>query len=122
MHPVNYKLIDLSYLNQVAGDDDNVRSTLLDLISKELLEIITQLPVLYIKQKWSAIKDNAHRMKTTLAFAGNADMSTANSEIWKILVDMTAPESMEPMIRTLHTTYEGVVSELQTELRLMTGS
>lgn len=120
MQSSNYEFIDLSYLDQVAGDDHKTRATLLDLIAKEIQETIPQLSGLYSGRSWRAIKDHVHRMKTTLAFAGNADMSAANSQIWKALVAMDAPEAIAPMIQTLETKYLHVVRELQLELRSMT--
>jgi len=119
MPPPNYEFINLDYLNEVAGDDNNTRATLLDLIAKELLEVIPQLSMLYSGQNWEAIKNHVHRMKTTFAFAGNADMSAANSQIWKALVAMDAPESISPMIHTLEANYRQVVSELEMELKAM---
>jgi|APTNR8051073442_1049403.scaffolds.fasta_scaffold01074_10 HPt (histidine-containing phosphotransfer) domain-containing protein len=116
----NYEFIDLSYLDQVAGDDNNTRSTLLELIARELTETIPQLSDLYAVQAWGDIKNHVHRMKTTLAFAGNAEMSTANSQIWKALVAMKTPEAIGPMIGALEANYRQVVQELRTELRLMT--
>ena len=116
----NYKFIDLNYLNLVAGDDLQTRATLLDLVAKEILDIIPQLSVLYSGQAWGGIKDHVHRMKTTLAFAGNADMSAANNQIWKVLVAMEAPEAIGPMIHVLEANYRQVAHELQTELHLMT--
>ena len=120
MQSSNYEFIDLSYLNQVAGDDNNTRSTLLDLIAQELTETIPQLPGFYAAKAWSDIKNHVHRMKTTLAFAGNAEMSTANNQIWKALVAMEAPEAIDSMIGALEANYWQVVQELRTELRLMT--
>ena len=119
MPPSNYKFIDLSYLNVVAGDDLKTRATLLDLVAKEILDIIPQLSALYSGKAWGAIKDHVHRMRTTLTFAGNADMSTANSQIWKALVEMEAPESIGSMIHTLEANYQQVARELQAELELM---
>jgi len=119
MPSTNYEFIDLSYLNLVAGDDLKTRATLLDLVAKEILDVIPQLSALYSGKAWGAIKDHVHRMKTTLAFAGNADMSAANSQIWKALVAMDAPESIDPMIQALEDNYRQVARELLTELELM---
>ncbi|MDZ4680066.1 MAG: hypothetical protein SH848_13060 [Saprospiraceae bacterium] len=119
MPPPNYEFINLSYLDQVAGGDLQTRATLLDLVAKEILDIIPQLSILYLGQAWGDIKDHVHRMKTTLAFAGNADMSTANSQIWKALVAMDAPEDIGSMIHALDANYRQVARELQTELHSM---
>lgn len=119
MPPTNYEFIDLNYLNLVAGDDLQTRATLLDLVAKEILDVIPQLSVLYARQAWGEIKDHVHRIKTTLAFAGNADMSAANNQIWKALVAMEAPEAISPMIHVLEENYQQVARELQTELQLM---
>ncbi len=116
----NYEFIDLNYLNRVAGDDLQTRATLLDLVAREILDIIPRLSVLYSGQAWGDIKDHVHRMKTTLAFAGNADMGAANNQIWKALVAMDAPEAIGPMIQVLEANYRQVARELQTELHLMT--
>ncbi len=121
MESEHYEFIDLAYLNQVAGEDENTRSTLLDLVSKELLEVIPLLSDLYASKKWGAIKDHVHRMKTTMAFTGNADLMAANNQIWKILVLMESPESIAPMIHVLDSKYRQVAEALQTELRRMKG-
>ncbi|NUO03281.1 MAG: hypothetical protein HUU01_21940 [Saprospiraceae bacterium] len=119
MESSNHEYINLNYLDQVAGDDTKTRATLLDLIAKELEEIIPQLLPLYSANAWEAIKSHVHRMKTTLAFAGNAEMITANNQIWKVLVAMESPESTGPMIQTLTANYLHIVGELKTELLSM---
>ena len=74
-------LIDLSYLELMADGDDFMKKTMLDMLIEEMPPEIEKLRGAYLSQDFVALKDVAHKMKSTLSFVGNDAMTEANATL-----------------------------------------
>ncbi len=73
--------VDLSYLEMMSDGDDFMKKTMLDMLIEELPAEVLKLRQAYLEQNAEDLKQVAHKMKSTLAFVGHAEMTHANAAL-----------------------------------------
>ena len=76
-----FKYIDLSYLDQMCDGDQEMRQTMLRMILQELPDEIQKIPALCQQHNWSEVHAVSHKLKSTLSFVGNDNMTDINKKI-----------------------------------------
>lgn len=116
----NFIYIDLSYLDLMADGDVDMKQMMLDMLLEELPMEIDKMGELLAAKDWNELREVAHKMKSTLSFVGNNDMTEANKTIEDIgkkggETDLTATdeEKLSELVAILQSTYPNVVSELK---------
>ena len=72
------RYVNLDYLNQMSAGDLGTKKLLLEMLMKELPVAVTNMQSFYKKQQWKQLHETSHKMKSTLAFVGNNEMTKAN--------------------------------------------
>jgi len=75
------QVINLQYLKTMAEGDADLEKTMLEMILDELPGEFASMQELYAKQDWHELFQMSHKMKSTLAFVGNAEMTEANKAV-----------------------------------------
>ena len=71
--------------------------------------------VLCTNKNWTELKSVSHKMKSTLAFVGNDELTDTNMEIEKIAMENSDVNKLPALITFLQETYEKALIELKRE-------
>lgn len=107
--------IDLAYLDAIAGNDQSLRKTLLDMVQKELATAVPEMEKACKQQDWDTLHGIAHKLKTTLAFVGNAELTEANRQLLSNLEAKNYQADFVNYLSTYHQLYDPIAKELQLE-------
>ena len=77
-------LINLDYLKLMSDGDADMEQTMLEMLMDELPNEFEKMKELHMSKDWQALTKVSHKMKSTLAFIGNDDMTSANLTIEKL--------------------------------------
>lgn len=72
---------NLEYLRLMADGDKDMEQTMLEMLIGELPDEFEKMKDHLAAQEWEALSKVSHKMKSTLAFIGNEEMTNANKEI-----------------------------------------
>ena len=78
---MTYQYIHLEYLDTVAGEDQQLRKTLLEMVQQELSSSVPEMALAYDTQNWEELHGIVHKLKSTLAFVGNPELIKINQNI-----------------------------------------
>lgn len=81
MGTTNAACINLDYLRLMADNDDEMIQTMLAMLQEELPEEMGKIRELALSENWDELTRVSHKMKSTLAFVGNDDMTEANKAL-----------------------------------------
>lgn len=116
----SFTYIDLSYLDLMADGDVDMKQMMLDMLLEELPMEIDKMGELLTTKNWNELREVAHKMKSTLSFVGNTDMTEANKTIEDIAkkdgesgLTAAEEEKLPELVAILQSTYPNVVSELK---------
>ncbi len=109
------KYIDLSYMELMSDGDVEMKRLMLELLFEEPLEEIKKMRVLATNENWTDLKSVSHKMKSTLAFVGNDELTDTNKEIEKIAMQVSDISKLPTLIAFLQETYEKALVELKRE-------
>ena len=109
------KYIDLSYMELMSDGDVEMKRLMLELLFEEPLEEIKKMHVLCTNKNWTELKSVSHKMKSTLAFVGNDELTNTNKEIEKIAMENSDVNKLPALITFLQETYEKALIELKRE-------
>ena len=112
---VNSNLIDLSYLELMADGDDFMKKTMLDMLLEEMPPEIEKLRQAFLAADFEALKQVAHKMKSTLAFVGNDAMTGANAALEAIGKEATDMPRASAPLTTIEALAPGVLVALRAE-------
>lgn len=76
-----YKYIDLSYLDLMADGDREMKKTMLGMLLEEPAEEMERMREHAKNEDWEALHQVSHKMKSTLSFVGNEEMTELNKKI-----------------------------------------
>ncbi|GJM31145.1 MAG: hypothetical protein DHS20C18_01460 [Saprospiraceae bacterium] len=105
--------INLDYLELMAGNDPQVRLTLLELLLSDLRTGLPQMRALFEEKKWTALQQAAHKMKSTLDYSGNQAMQQANLSILNYSGDQQDPQEIDLSLTQLEKLSSSVLIELE---------
>ena len=81
MNQVTYQYIDLSYLEEMAFGDAELKKTMLDMLFEEVPVELDKMRALTEVQDWDKLSSVSHKMKSTVSFVGNPALTEANRSI-----------------------------------------
>lgn len=84
MNILAHQVINLGYLNLMADGDNDMKKLMLGMLLTEIPAEITQLKKAHDYQQWEELKRASHKLRTTLSFIGNEQLSALNLEIEQI--------------------------------------
>lgn len=108
-----FHYISLDYLDKMSGGDRDTQKLLLDMLLKELPGAVLEMKQLFTAQNWGGLKNASHKMKSTLAFVGNAKMTLANKKILETLTSTGKGNTLTKEIKTLVDLAPKVIKELK---------
>lgn len=73
--------LDLSYLRQMSGGDEEMQRLLLEMLAAELDRDLPRLHQLAQAKNWSELAGFCHHLKSTLLFSGDKMLIHANSQL-----------------------------------------
>ena len=113
MKQISLRYINLDYLDQMSMGDLDTKKLLLEMLLEELPESIQKLQELYQQKNWKAMHETSHKMKSTLAFVGNREMTRANLHILEGLRAKQPPSKLLPSVNLLARNWPLVRVELE---------
>ena len=110
-----YKYINLDYLDMMSDGDDSMKKTMLEMLLEELPREFGEMTTLLEQKKWETLSSVSHKMKSTLAFVGNEEMTKANQQVEQLAKSNPSTESLEDLLNSLVRLCPMVITELEEE-------
>ncbi len=79
--PTTVNIVNLDYLKLMTDGDEEMEQTMLEMLLSELPEEFEKMEALHAAHDWQDLNKVSHKMKSTLAFIGNEDLTNANLKI-----------------------------------------
>lgn len=112
------QLINLDYLRLMADNDEEMVQTMLTMLLEELPEEMAKIQELAAIKDWDELTKVSHKMKSTLSFVGNDDMTAANKELERITKYKTGIEHVDSYVAKLVELFPTVMDALQKEVKI----
>lgn len=113
MEVKTYENLNLDYLNLMTGGDAEMQKMMLDILFEELPVEIELLSTHYNNQAWDDLKSISHKLKSTLAFVGNDQMTIANTQIEQNAMHVENTDDIPGLIGQIKEMYPKVMEELK---------
>ncbi len=113
----NYQHITLEYLETITGGDRETGKTILNMLLSDLEVLCPKLYQLTQANDWEEVEKIAHKLKSSLAFAGNDNLARSN-EI--VLEDSRLKQNLERIpleVDKMAAIIPLVITEINEELR-----
>lgn len=108
-----YENINLDYLNMMADGDDEMKKVMLGMLFEEMPLELERMQQECEAGNWTELSAVCHKMKSTLSFVGNPQMTEAN-QIMEVLSKSGEDINTFPgYITTLQEWWPKVLAELQ---------
>ena len=111
-----YKYINLEYMEMMSDGDDSMKKIMIEMLLEELPQEIQKLESTCQSANWPETSAVSHKLKSTLAFVGNDEMTNANKSIETFAKNNKQLSEIPVLINTLKTIYPNTISELNQEL------
>ena len=111
-----YKHINLDYMDMMSDGDESMKKIMLEMLLEELPEEIEKMEKLFQAADWSELGSVSHKMKSTLAFVGNEQMTEANRQIEHLAKEASDLGAIQPLMNTLVELSPKALLELQEEM------
>ena len=109
---------NLEYLKLMSDGDQEMEKVMLEMLLDELPSEFEKMKTLHAAQEWKELSKVSHKMKSTLAFIGNADMTGANLKIEQLTKQESLPSADEvQVIGAMMEQFGEVLPEVMGELR-----
>ncbi len=108
-----FAYIDLSYMEQMAAGDDDMKTTMIEMIIDELPSDLQTMNELFESENWEELGNLSHKMKSTIAYIGNPSMENANAAIEEITRYGGDTSQLASLFDTLNSECPQVVDELR---------
>ncbi len=112
MDTQDFNYINLSYLKNMVGGDAEMMQTMLDMLVEEIPDEMTKMVDSLTVENWEDIFQVSHKMKTTLGFVGNEDMTNINKSLEHAARHRVNLEEIPTMVIKLKELSHHVVAEL----------
>ena len=107
---------NLEYLRLMADGDRDMEQTMLEMLITELQEEFEKMKAHLEKKEWGELGKVSHKMKSTLAFIGNEEMTNANREIEQSAKHLKNLERVSELMDIFGEHLPAVMSELRQTL------
>lgn len=104
---------NLAYLRLMADNDEEMVQTMLGMLLEELPEEFENIKSHHLAKDWEELGKVSHKMKSTLAFVGNEEMTAANKEIEHLVKNHTELHRIEGLIEVMERFLPPVLKELK---------
>lgn len=110
---MNYKYINLDYLDLMSDGDIDMKKVMIEMLLGEIPVEIEKLQQCQQEADWNQLKEVSHKLKSTLAFVGNPNMTSSNERIEEIAKTETGLQELPALISSLQSIYPSVLEELE---------
>ncbi len=114
-----FEYINLDYLNSLIGDDLETKSTMLSMLLDEIPEEIQKINTAHQANDMVALKNAAHKLKSTLAFVANDKMTVANKAIEQIAKNNEGQEKLPELIAIMNEMHPLVLNDVKMAIEEM---
>lgn len=114
-----YSFINLEYMEMMADGDNDMKQVMLDMLITELPEELDKMVALCEAASWEELGSVSHKMKSTLAFVGNDQMTNANKDIETMAKEKSDPVGINDRIKIMVEYCPKVLKELKREEQSM---
>jgi HPt (histidine-containing phosphotransfer) domain-containing protein len=108
-----FQHINLEYLEKMTEGDRALERDMLKVLVKELQAEIPTMRALHAAGNWRELAEVSHRLKNSLAYAGNAAMTKTNGEIELIARRGQGVEKLPGLLAGLEAALPPILAELQ---------
>ncbi len=116
---MDYKYINLEYLDLMSDGDLDMKKVMIDMLLEEIPVEIKKLSQMHQTGDWNQLKEVSHKLKSTLAFIGNPTMTSSNERVEEIAKTVTGLDELPALINTLMETYPHTLEELRSVSTVM---
>lgn len=115
MNENTYNYINLEYMDMMSEGDSDMKKVMLEMLLEELPQEIKKMQELLATSDWQELGSVSHKMKSTLAFVGNKEMTDANRDIEVIAKNESETDKIAPLVKALVDAYPNTLKELTEE-------
>ena len=115
MNVNTYQHIDLAYMDMMSDGDDSMKQIMLGMLIEELPLEIQKMEQLLTTEDWDGLSAVSHKMKSTLAFVGNEEMTQADKTIEHLTKTIPSIDEVNNLISVLTRLSPSVMQELKEE-------
>ena len=110
---ISFQNINLDYLETMTGSDADMMNQMLHMLIDEIPSEIIKMQESVASKDWEEIFQISHKLKTTLAFIGNNDMTSLNKTIEHCSRNRVEIIDIPPMVQQLSDLSILVMAELR---------
>ena len=110
-----YAYINLEYLELMSDGDADMKKVMLEMLLSELPEELEKMKTLLAEANWDELSSVSHKMKSTLAFVGNKEMTNANKDIEIFAKSAADQGKITPLMEVLNELSPKIMAELKVE-------
>ncbi len=110
---ISYQHINLEYLETMTGGDAEMMNQMLTMLIDEIPSEIIKMQESVVLKDWEEIFQLSHKLKTTLAFIGNDDMTSLNKTIEHCSRNRVELKDIPPMVEQLSDLSKPTLLELK---------
>ncbi len=114
--PPKKKLIDLTYLDSLAGDSVAIKVSMLETIVRDLPNEVAKVEADCNKQDWDQLKASAHKLKATCGYMGLEEMATVAKTIENNAWDKKELDTIGELVAKLASVCKEAHIEISEEL------
>ena len=115
MNENTYNYINLDYMDMMSDGDESMKKVMLEMLLEELPVEIDKMNQLLSQSNWDELGSVSHKMKSTLAFVGNNEMTEANKQVELIAKAQDDLGTLPSLVATLVELTPKALAELQKE-------
>lgn len=109
----NFQFINLDYLDLMSDGDEDMKQTMIEMLLEEIPEEMEKMQSLNEEGDWKELREVSHKLKSTLSFVGNKEMTAANQRIEDIAKVGEGTAELPALLATLVDIYPKVLEELK---------
>lgn len=111
-----YDYINLEYMEMMSEGDPSMKKVMIEMLMEELPQEIDKMEALSVECNWSELMSVSHKMKSTLAFVGNENMTETNKQIESLSKEVCDIDKIPGLVGSLKNLCPKVLNELQQEM------
>ena len=96
-----YDYINLEYMEMMSEGDSSMKKVMIEMLMEELPQEIDKMDALVKDRNWNELMSVSHKMKSTLAFVGNENMTEANKQIESLSKEGSNTDSVPELLESL---------------------
>jgi HPt (histidine-containing phosphotransfer) domain-containing protein len=110
---MNYKHINLDYLDTMTGGDEDMKREMLSMLVAEIPDEMSKMEAATAAADWEEVFQISHKFKTTLSFIGNEEMTNTNKTVEHCSRHRVDVAEIPLMVAQLAQKMPHIVAELQ---------